>query len=200
MDQVWDEQGKVIPVTILQAGPVTVTQVRTPEKEKYSAIQVGFDSSIKRVTKPMQGHLKKLASEEGASPVKFRYLREFRVNSTEGFETGKVLNVSEFQKGDKLRITGIEKGRGFQGVVKRHGFHGGPKTHGQKNRHRAAGSLGATAPQRVMPNKKMAGRMGNDTVTLRNIPVVQIDAEKNLLYVKGPVPGNAKTIVIIQKM
>jgi large subunit ribosomal protein L3 len=199
MSQVWDEQGKVIPVTILQAGPVTVTQVRTPEKEKYSAVQVGFDATVKRVNKPMQGHLKKVA-KEGEEPLKFRYIREFRTKDTGTYEVGKIVSVSEFQKGDKVRITGTEKGRGFQGVVKRHGFHGGPKTHGQKNRLRAPGSLGATAPQRVMPNKPMAGRMGNERVTIRRIPVVQIDAEKNLLYVKGPVPGNNKTIVLIEKM
>ena len=199
MDQVWDEHGKVVPVTIIQAGPVTVTQVRTPAKDNYSAVQVGFDNTAKHITKPMAGHLKKLIGENG-SPLKFRYVREFRTKGEETYETGKVISVSEFQKGDTIRITGIEKGRGFQGVVKRHGFHGGPKTHGQKNRLRAPGSIGATAPQRVQPGKKMAGRMGNETVTLRNVPVVQIDAEKNLLYVKGAVPGNNRTIVLIQKM
>lgn len=199
MDQVWDENGKVIPVTILQAGPVTVTQVRTPEKDSYNAVQVGFDTTVKHITKPLAGHLKKL-TKENEEPLKFRYIREFKIKKDEIYETGKVIDVSEFQKGDKLRITGTEKGRGFQGVVKRHGFHGGPKTHGQKNRHRAPGSLGATAPQRVLPNKKMAGRMGNETVTLRGIPVVQIDIEKNLLFVKGPVPGNNRGIVLIQKM
>src|SRR3989344_5333503 len=199
MDQVWDEKGKVVPVTVLQAGPVTVTQVRTPEKDTYAAVQVGFDSSIKKVNKPMAGHLKKITQPTTQnSPLKFRYIHEFRTQ--DAYEVGKSVTVSEFQTGDKLRITGIEKGRGFQGVVKRHGFHGGPKTHGQKNRHRAPGSLGATAPQRVMPNKPMAGRMGNETVTLRNIPIVQIDAEKNLLYVKGGVPGNKRTVVYIQKM
>lgn len=202
MDQVWNDNGKVIPVTVIQAGPVTVTQVRTVEKDTYSAVQVGFDNSVKRVTKPMQGHLKKIARPEGAQgDLKFRYLREFPLaTEKETYNVGDIIDVSKFQTGDKLRITGTEKGRGFQGVVKRHGFHGGPKTHGQKNRLRAPGSLGATAPQRVQPNKKMAGRMGNERVTLRNIPVVKVDAEKNLLFVKGPVPGNSRGIILIQKM
>lgn len=192
MDQIWEE-GAVIPVTLIQAGPVTVTQVKTKEKNGYEAYQVGFDSSVKKIPKAIAGHLGELG--------KFRFFREFKkTNSQQNYEKGNVIDVSSFQKGDKLRITGTEKGRGFQGVVKRHGFHGGPRTHGQKNRLRAPGSLGATAPQRVIKGKKMAGRMGNETVTLRNVPIVSVDTEKGLFAVKGPVPGNKRMILLIEKM
>lgn len=192
MDQVWDENGTAIPVTVLWAGPVVVTQIKTKEKDGYEAFQVGYDSTAKHLTKSIAGHLKDLG--------KFRVLREFKKQGDEVYAVGDTITVSAFAPGDKVRVTGTEKGRGFQGVVKRHGFHGGPKTHGQKNRHRALGSLGPTAPQRVMPGKKMAGRMGNETVTVRNVPVVAVDAEKNLLFIKGPVPGsNKKSLVLIQK-
>lgn len=193
MDQVWDENERVIPVTRLSMGPVTVTQIKTQEKDGYNAFQVGYDNSIKKVTKAIAGHLKAVGG-------KFRILRECRTASVPEYKVGDTINVSAFQKGDRVIITGEEKGRGFQGVVKRHGFHGGPKTHGQKNRLRAPGSLGATAPQRVVKGKKLAGRMGNETVTLRKVEVIEVDAENNIITVKGPVPGNAKKIVIMKKM
>lgn len=202
MEQLWDEKGTIVPVTVLEAGPVTVTQVKIFEKDGYSAIQVGFDNSKKHVQKSLAGHFKKITRKEDEAPLKFRHLRECHIKKEDEskYELGHVIQVSEFQKGDRIKITGIEKGRGFQGVVKRHGFHGGPKTHGQKNRLRAPGSLGATAPQRVQPHKKMAGRMGNETVTLRQVLVVDTNAEKNYLYVKGPIPGNKRTLVTIEKM
>ena len=194
MDQVWSENGKVTPVTHISVGPVVVTQVKTKEKDGYDAYQVGYDSSIKKVTKPQAGHLKKSGDKI------FRILRECRTTGPVDYKVGDVIDASAFQKDDLLILTGEEKGRGFQGVVKRHGFHGGPKTHGQKNRLRAPGSLGATAPQRVLIGKKLAGRMGNETVTLRKVRVIEVNAEKGILTVKGAVPGNARKLVLIKTM
>ena len=194
MDQLWDKDGKVVPVTYVQAGPVVVTQIKTKDHDGYDAFQVGYDTTVKakRVSKSVQGHLKDLG--------KFRFLKEFRKTSdTQAYTKGDTIAVSAFTEGDTLKVTGIEKGRGFQGVVKRHGFHGGPKTHGQKNRLRAPGSLGPTAPQRVMKGKKMAGRMGNETVSIKGIRIIAIDAEKNIFALKGPLPGNNRTILLIQK-
>lgn len=192
MDRVWNEKGVPVPVTIINAGPVVVTQIKSPEKDGYKAIQVGYDQSIKKITKSLAGHFK----DNG----KFRYTREFKNSLDKEYVVGESIDVSTFVVGDKLRVTGFEKGRGFQGVVKRHGFHGGPKTHGQKNRHRAPGSLGPTAPQRVVPGKKMAGRMGNDKVTLRNVKVVSVDKENNIIAIKGQAPGSRKGILLIEKM
>ena len=191
MDQVWDEQGNVIPVTVINAGPVIVTQVKNKEKDGYEAFQVGYDNTAKHITKQLAGHLKDLG--------KFRHIKEFKKIGDENFGVGDSIDVSAFAKGDKVTVTGWEIGRGFQGVVKRHGFHGGPKTHGQKNRLRHPGSNGPTAPQRVVKGKKMAGRMGNERVTLRKVSVVGIDKENNVLMLKGPVPGNARNILLIQK-
>jgi len=191
MDQVWDEKGNVTPVTVISAGPVVITQIKNKEKDGYESFQVGYDNSAKHITKALAGHLKNLG--------KFRHIKEFKKKGDENYNLGDTIDVSAFAKGDRVTITGWEKGRGFQGVVKRHGFHGGPKTHGQKNRLRSPGSIGPTAPQRVMKGKKMAGRMGNERVTLRKVEVVDIDKEKNILLIKGPVPGNAKNILLIQK-
>jgi len=186
MSQIWQDD-KVVPITSISAGPVIVTQIRTKEKDGYGAVQAGFEIK-KRLNKPMRGHLKDLGN--------FRYLKEFKIGSLE-LKVGDHLDVSQFQEGDKVKISGLTKGRGFQGVVKRHGFHGGPKTHGQKNRWRAAGSIGATAPQRVMPNKKMAGRMGQERKTLKNVKIIGIDKEKNILIIKGAVPGRKGTLLEI---
>jgi len=191
MTQIWSD-GKVIPVTLVQAGPVTVTQIRTKEKDGYEAIQVGFDPTKKKLNKPMKGHLKNLGN--------FRYLREFKFpisNFQLPIKVGDILDVSQFKEGDKVKVSGLSKGRGFQGVVKRHGFGGGPKTHGQKDRLRAPGSIGATAPQRVMPNRKMAGHMGQERVTIKNLEIVGIDKENNILMIKGAVPGMRGTLLEI---
>jgi large subunit ribosomal protein L3 len=202
MEQIWDEQGNVIPVTVISAGPVVVTQVKSKEKDGYEAFQVGYDNSAKHISKPLSGHL---SVQDGSAPGgkkllgKFRHIKEFRKTGDESFSVGDTIDVSAFAKGDRVNVTGWEKGRGFQGVVKRHGFHGGPKTHGQKNRLRAPGSIGPTAPQRVMKGKKMAGRMGNERVTLKKVLVVDIDKENNILTIKGPVPGNSRNILLIQK-
>lgn len=188
MSQIWKDD-KIIPVTLVKAGPITVTQIRTTEKDKYEAVQVGFDASKKRLNKPQAGHLKELG--------KFRHLKEFRVLNPE-IKVGDVLDVSQFSEGQKVKVSGLNKGRGFQGVVKRHGFHGGPKTHGQKDRLRAPGSIGATAPQRVLKGKKMAGRMGQERVTIKNLEIAGIDKENNLLMLKGAVPGGKGTLLEIR--
>ncbi len=188
MSQVW-KADKIVPVTLISAGPIVITQVRIKEKDGYEAVQVGFDNTKKRLNKPLQGQLKNLGN--------FRYLREFRVEGGD-YKIGDVFDVSQFNDGDKVKISGLTKGRGFQGVVKRHGFHGGPKTHGQKNRYRAPGSIGSTAPQRVMKGKRMAGRMGMERRTTKNLEIAGIDKEKNILMVKGAVPGMKGTILEIR--
>lgn len=199
MSQIW-KNNKVIPVTVIEAGPNIVTQIRTKEKDGYSAVQMGFgEKKEKNIKKPQKIQFKNLGN--------FRYLREFRVDRGKNadlntelngkFKAGDVLTVKQFNEGETVKISGLDKGRGFQGVVKRHGFHGGPKTHGQKNRLRAPGSIGATAPQRVLPGLKMAGRMGQERKTLKNVKIVEIDKEKNLLMVKGAVPGMRGTIIEI---
>lgn len=187
MSQIWKDD-KIIPVTIVKAGPITVTQLRSREKDKYEAVQVGFDASKKRLSKPEAGHLKELG--------KFRYLKEFRVLNPE-IKVGDVLDVSQFSEGQKVKVSGLNKGRGFQGVVKRHGFHGGPKSHGQKDRLRAPGSIGATAPQRVLKGKKMAGRMGQERISIKNLEIAGVDKENNLLLLKGAVPGGKGTLLEI---
>ncbi len=194
MTQVFDENGTVIPVTIIEAGPCYVTQKKTVEKDGYNAIQVGFgDVPAKRLTKPVNGHLKKA----GAPSVK--YLREFYVDNPEAFEEGQQIDVSVFRVGDKVDVTGTSKGKGFAGVVKRHHFRGGPKTHGQSDRWRASGSVGAgSTPGRVFKGLRMAGRMGNQRVTVQNVRVALVDPEKNLLGIKGAVPGGKNGLVIIR--
>ncbi len=188
MSQIWKDD-KAIPVTLVQAGPITITQIRTKEKDGYEAVQVGFEPTKKRLNKPTKGHLKNLGN--------FRYLREFKAGNPD-LKIGDVLDVDQFQEGDKVKVSGLNKGRGFQGVVKRHGFHGGPKTHGQKDRLRAPGSIGATAPQRVMPHRKMAGRMGQERITIKNLEIAGIDKEKNTLMLKGTVPGMKGTLLEIR--
>ncbi len=186
MTQIW-KNDKVVPVTLVQAGPVTVTQIRSKDKDGYEAVQVGFDATKKKLNKPEKGHLKDLGN--------FRHLKEFKANKE--YKVGDVLNVAQFVEGDKIRISGFNKGRGFQGGVKRHNFAGGPKTHGQKNRFRAPGSIGSTAPQRVLPGLKMAGHMGVERTTIKNARVIDTDKEKNILMIKGPVPGMKGTLLEI---
>lgn len=188
MTQVWNGD-KVVPVTLIQAGPIKITQVRTKDNDGYEAVQVGFDATAKHINKPLKGHLKDLGD--------FRTLKEFRIQNTE-YKVGDILDVSQFIEGDKVKVSGLNKGRGFQGVVKRHGFHGGPKTHGQKNRLRAPGSIGATAPQRVLPGLRMAGRMGQERVSIKNLQVAGIDKENNILMVRGAVPGMKGTLIEIR--
>jgi len=191
MDQTWNEDGHVVPVTFVQAGPVTITQKKTIEKDGYIAFQAGWDTSVKKVSRALKGHLKDLGP--------FRFLKEFRNAQDEDYAVGDTISVEAFVPGDKVTVVAVAKGRGFQGVVKRHGFHGGPKTHGQKDRLRAPGSIGAGGHQRVIPGRKMAGRMGNNTVTLRGVKVVQVDASNNQILLKGAIPGGNRTIISIQK-
>ena len=190
----------IIPVTLIESGPNFITQVKTKEprtialgelrggKDGYSAVQVGFGEA-KKISKPKTGHLKNLP--------KLRWLREFRVNLTE-LKLGDQIAVSTFAPGDKVNIIAISKGKGFQGVVKRHGFHGGPKSHGQKDRHRAPGSIGASWPQHVIKGMKMAGRMGGDRITVKNLEVIEVDKENDMIALKGAVPGRRGTLVIIK--
>ena len=188
MTQVFGEDGKVIPVTLIDAGEVVVTQVKTKEKDGYEAVQVGYGKK-KKLTKPLKGHMKDLGN--------FRWLREYRAETGEA-KSGDKFDVSVFSEGDKVILSGTSKGKGFQGVVKRHGFHGMPKSHGTKKSHRAPGSIGSQFPQHVLKGKRMAGRMGQDRVTRRNVVIVKIDKENNLIAVKGMVPGARGSLVEIR--
>ncbi|MCX6784896.1 MAG: 50S ribosomal protein L3 [Candidatus Komeilibacteria bacterium] len=188
MSQIFQETGEVIPVTVIQAGPCKVTQVKNKDKDGYTAVQLGFEP-VKKISKPKTGHLKDL-------PL-FRYLREFRI-SGETFERGQEITIQEFSPKETLKVTGFSKGKGFQGVVKRHGFHGHPTTHGHKDQMRMPGSIGATFPQHVIKGKRMGGRMGGEQITTANLEVVSIEAEKNLLYVKGAVPGGRNSFLLIK--
>ncbi|MFQ5878579.1 MAG: 50S ribosomal protein L3 [Dehalococcoidia bacterium] len=181
MLQIFDRHGNVVPVTVIEAGPCQATQVKTPERDGYAAVQLGFGAA-RRANSPLRGHLRRLGP--------FRYLREFPVDEPSGFQVGQRVGVELFQPGQRVDVTGTSKGRGFAGVVKRHGFAGGPKTHGQSDRHRAAGSIGATTtPGRVVKGLRMAGHMGHQRVTLLNLEVVEVNPARGLLMVKGAVPG-----------
>jgi large subunit ribosomal protein L3 len=191
MSQIPREGGRMEAVTAVEAGPCCITQVKTEDKEGYTAIQLGFGES-KRLNSPERGHLKELG--------KFRYLREFRVDDTADVQVGDRIDVSMFEPGDLVDVIGISRGKGFAGVVKRHHFRGGPKTHGQSDRHRAPGSIGATTtPGRVFKGTRMAGRMGTDRVTVRNLEVFETDPGRNLLIVKGAVPGYRNELLLIRK-
>ncbi len=191
MTQVFRDNGRAETVTLVGAGPCTVVQIKTAAKEGYNAAQLGFGEA-KKLKSAQKGHLGELGD--------YRYLREFRLADTEDVKVGDRIDVSLFKSGDLVDITGISKGRGFAGVVKRHGFAGGPKTHGQSDRHRAPGSIGSTtSPGRVLKGTRMAGHMGNERVTARNMEVIQTDTESNILLVKGAVPGAKNGLLIIRK-
>jgi large subunit ribosomal protein L3 len=204
MAQVFDDTGAVTPVTIIQAGPCYVTQVKTEETDGYTAVQVGFqETKERRLTRGQLGHLGRLAkgkrrASNGMPPL--RHLREFRTKNAADYEVGQELTVDQFEVGDRIDVVGTTKGRGFTGVVKRYGFRGGPKTHGQSDRQRAPGSIGATSGTgHVFKGKKMAGRSGNERHTAQNLQVVRIDSDKNLIAVKGSVPGSKGGLVVIQQ-
>ncbi len=195
MTSIFDENGKNIPCTVVEAGPCVVTQVRTNEVDGYEALQLGFDDKAeKRATKAAQGHFKKAGTTPKRKVVEFQ-----------GFEgehkLGDVITVEHFEEGEFVDVSGTSKGKGFQGVVKRHGFAGvGQATHGQHNRLRAPGSIGAASyPARVFKGMKMAGRMGGERVTVQNLRVLKVVPEKNLLVIKGAIPGHKNSYVIIQK-
>jgi large subunit ribosomal protein L3 len=206
MTQIFDDTGVVTPVTIIQAGPCFVTQVKDVDNDGYSAVQLGYgEVSVKRLTKGQQGHLGVLKSDKKGRRGKdkgipaVRHLREFRTGSVSGYKVGQALTVEQFTVGDKVDVIGKTKGRGFAGVVKRHGFAGGVRTHGQSDRWRAPGSIGsATEMSRVPKGKTMAGRMGNERLTAQNLEVIRIDAERNLIAIKGAVPGAKGGLVIIR--
>ena len=196
MTSLFDENGKNIPCTIIQAGPCVVTQVRTEEKDGYKSVQLGFDDAKEKNTSAaLKGHFKKA----GTTPK--RKLVEFYGDFVDELELGKEVTVELFAEGEYVDITGVSKGKGFQGVVKRHGFGGvGQATHGQHNRLRAPGSIGAGSdPSRVFKGMRMAGRMGGKNVTVQNLNVVKVDAEQNLLIVKGAIPGPKNSYVIIRR-
>jgi large subunit ribosomal protein L3 len=191
MTQIFKDSGEVVPVTLVEAGPCTVTQIRTKDKDGYEAVQVGFFPK-KKVNKPKAGHLKGLEN--------FSYLSEYRAKPKEdisSFKRGDKIDVSSFKEGDKVMVVATSKAKGFQGVVKRHGFHGGSASHGQKHSLREAGSIGPTWPQRVLLCRRMAGRMGGVTIAVKNLKVSYIDQEKNILAIKGAIPGIPGAIVEI---
>jgi large subunit ribosomal protein L3 len=191
MTQIFRKNGKVEAVTAIETGPCNVIQVKTKDKEGYNAVQLGFGED-KRINSPQRGHLKGLGQ--------FKHLREFRVSDNELIEVGETVNVSLFKTGDIVDITGVSKGKGFAGVVKRHHFAGGPKTHGQSDRHRAPGSIGATtSPGRVLKGTRMAGHMGNSRVTVRHLEVFETVPARNLLLVRGAVPGGRNGLLLIRK-
>ncbi len=193
MTQIFTEAGNVVPVTVIEAGPEVVTQIKTVETDGYNAVQVGFeDQKPHRVNKPMTGHFAK-----NDIPVK-KHLAEFRNEEGESYEIGQVITVAEFEVGKKLDITGTSKGKGTQGNIKRHGHHRGPMTHGSKHK-RLAGALAAgTYPSRVFKGNKGPGRMGRDTVTVQNVELVKVIEDRNLMLVKGAVPGNKGGLLRIQ--
>ncbi len=183
MGQLFSEDGAVIPVTWIEAGPCFVTQIKNQEKDNYQAVQIGFEKKKKNIKKTEKGK-------------EYKYLKEFKVDEVP-FKEKEEINVSIFKEGDIVKISGISKAKGFQGVVKRWGFHGSSKTHGTKHTLRKPGSIGATDPARVFKGKKMAGRMGGGRITVKNLKIVKIDKDKNLLAVKGAVPGRRGTLLEI---
>lgn len=194
MTQMFTENGEVVPVTLIQAGPCYVTQRKTETEDGYSAIQVGFEVVPERkLSKGEQGHL------QGSGTPAVRHLREFRVKADEAYDLGQVLDVSLFSPGERVDILGTTKGRGFAGGIKRHGFHGGPKTHGQSDRHRAVGSIGAgTSPGRVIKGLRGPGHMGNVRLTVSGLEVVFVDRDRNIIGVRGGVPGSVDGLVVIK--
>ncbi|MFR3071367.1 MAG: 50S ribosomal protein L3 [Paeniclostridium sp.] len=193
MTQIFTEAGNVVPVTVVEAGPVVVTQIKTTEKEGYNAVQVGFvDAKEKSLNKPQKGHL-------AAANVLKKHLKEFRMDSVEEFSVGQEIKADIFAAGEVIDVTGTSKGKGFQGPIKRHGQSRGPESHGSRY-HRRPGSMGACSfPGRVFKNKKLAGHMGSVTVTVQNLEVVRVDADKNFILVKGAIPGAKGSIVTIKE-
>jgi large subunit ribosomal protein L3 len=192
MSQLFLESGKVAPVTIIKAERGVVTAVKDKNRDGYSAVQIAAgERKAEKISKPLRGHFGDLGS--------FRFVREFRAKTggDTPFKRGDIVSLEQFAEGDTVTITGVSKGKGFQGVVKRHRFAGGPRSHGQKHSEREPGSIGAGGVQRVFKGRRMAGRMGGDTVTQKNVKVVKVDAENGILYVRGAVPGRRGSLVAI---
>lgn len=195
MTRIFTKNGESIPVTVILAGPCRVIQRKNLEKDGYNAVQLGFkEVNKKKVSKPIIGHFIKFKVE----PLK--YMREFKVDDSNKYSSGMEIKVDIFKEGDKVDIISISKGKGFAGAIKRHHFSGGPKTHGQKEYFRTVGSMGATDAARVFKGKKLPGHMGSDRVSMKNIKVVKVDLGRNLILVKGSVPGAKGTMVIINKI
>jgi large subunit ribosomal protein L3 len=194
MTRVFGDDGSVVPVSVIEATPSSITRLRTPERDGYAALQVGHGAA-RRVSKPVAGQFAALELDQQKPAV----VREFRVTSTDGFEVGQRLDVSLFAPGDLVDVTGVSKGHGFTGTVARHNFKRGPKTHGSTN-YRAPGSVGAgTTPGRVFKGTRMGGHMGDERVTVKRLSVVRVDAERNLLLLRGAVPGARNAILLVQK-
>ncbi|ALC87325.1 MULTISPECIES: 50S ribosomal protein L3 [Bacillaceae] len=192
MTQVFAENGDLIPVTVIEATPNVVLQKKTVETDGYEAIQLGFEDKREKLSnKPAKGHVAK------ASTAPKRFIREFRGLDTANYEVGQEVNVESFAEGDVIDVTGVTKGKGFQGVIKRHGQSRGPMAHGSRY-HRRPGSMGPVAPNRVFKQKKLPGQMGGHVVTIQNLQIVRVDAERNLLLVKGNVPGSRKSLVVVK--
>jgi len=191
MSQVFRDNGELVPVTVIQAGPCAITQIKSEDTDGYNAVQLGFGAT-KKLNKPERGHLK------NSEPVK--HLREVKADNLQDYSVGQQISVDIFDVGEKIDIIGTTKGRGFAGSMKRHGFGGGPRTHGQSDRSRAPGSIGGgTTPGKVYKGMKMAGHMGNEQVTVKNLEIVQIDQDRNLLVVKGGVPGAPNGLLVIRR-
>lgn len=193
MTGVFSSQGKLIPVTVVKAGPCIVTQIKSQKTDGYNALQLGFAAGKKRVNRPLEGHLKK----SGGQAVSF--FREFQVENPDDFKLGQTLSLDIFKVGDRVNVSGVTKGRGFSGVIKRHGFHGGKKTHGSHS-HRIPGSIGCSAwPARVMKGKKMPGQYGNTRKTVKNIEIVDLRPDDHLILLKGAIPGSSLGVIEINK-
>jgi len=196
MTQVFREDGSVVPVTRVQAGPCVVTQIKTKEKDGVNSIQFGYGvQKTFRLNRPEQGHLKGI--DHGEKGTSLRHLKEVPVENDMGLNRGDVFTVSTFEAGDRVKVTGTSKGRGFQGVVKRHGFHGSPASHGHKDQLRMPGSIGATGPARVFKGTRMAGHMGDDTVSVLNLEIIEVHPEENELLIKGAIPGARNGLILV---
>ncbi len=195
MSQIFSPKGELIPVTVVRAGPCFVIQKKKVSKEGYNAVQVGFkNAKEKKLKKPLKGHFEKTK----IPPLKF--LREFRIENPNECEIGQEIKANIFKIGDFVDVGGISKGKGFQGVMKRHGFHGGPASHGQSDRKRAPGSIGGSSyPSRVFKGMKMAGRMGGEKKTIKNLEVIEVKEDENIILLKGSIPGAKKFLVVIKK-
>lgn len=199
MTQVFAPTGEVIPVTVVEAGPCVVTQVKTKDTDGYDAVQIGFQES-KHLSKPERGHLEQQGRREQTKLPMMRRLHELRTARATEHKVGEKVDASVFKAGDFVDVVGVSKGKGFAGVVKRYHFAGGPKTHGQSDRLRAPGAIGSgTTPGRILKGKRMAGRMGNDQVTVQNLQIVEADASRNLILIRGSVPGGVNGLVLIKK-
>ncbi len=195
MTQIFDSDGLAVPVTVIEAGPCFVVQKKTAPQDGYEALQLGFDRrSLAKFTKPLKGHFEKAGAKSG-----FKFLREFLVQDAQPFEVGQEITVESFNIGDRVHVIGTSKGKGFAGTIKRWNFHRGPMSHGSMS-HRAPGSIGASAyPSRVVKGKKLPGRMGNARVTMKNLEVVDVRPEENLLMVRGAIPGPRQGLVLIHR-